>query len=69
MSSSLIVWSLIHVLVCHRSKHVGESELAATSAWNQQQFCGYRYSGAFLRSDIHRLWLLSLQTKVCAKKA
>ncbi len=59
----------MHFPVCHRSEYVRESELAAPSAWYQQQLCGYRYSGAFLRSNIHWLWLLSLQTKVCAKKA
>lgn len=53
--------------VLYRSEHVRESKFATPTAWYQQQFCGYRYSGAFLRSDLHWLWLLSLQTKVCAK--
>lgn len=58
----------MHFLVCRRSEYVRESELATSSARYQQQFCGDRYSGAFLRSNIHRFWLLSLQTKVSAKK-
>lgn len=69
MPSGLNVWIMkMHFLVCHRSEYVGESELPTTSAWYQQQLCGYRYSGAFLCPHIHRLWLLSLQTKVSAWK-
>lgn len=51
-------------LVCRRSEYVGESELATPSAWYQQQLRGHRHSGAFLRSDLYRFRLLSLQTKV-----
>lgn len=61
-----ITWQSMHFVAHHRPEYVRESELAAPSAWYQQQFCGHRYSGAFLCSNIHRLWLLSLQTKVCS---
>lgn len=64
------VWTITrHFHVFNRSEYVRESELAAPSAWHQQQFCGYCYSGAFLRSNIHWVWLLSLQTKVWAGKS
>lgn len=54
----------VRVVVFDRLEYVGESESDATSAGHQQQLRGHRYSGAFLRPDLHRLWILSLQTKV-----
>lgn len=50
--------------VLNRSEYVRESELAAASARHQQQLGRDRYPGAFLRSHLHRLRFLSLQTKV-----
>lgn len=60
-------WNL-NCIHWHRSEYVRESEFYAPPAWYKQQFCCDRYPGAFLCSDLHWLWLLSLQTKVCCRE-
>lgn len=50
----------------HRSEHHWDDEKLRGTTWDQQQLGGRGDSRAVLRSDICRVWILSLQTAVCS---